>query len=206
MLRFALPVVASAVLTVLCSAQTPQNNVPAAPDQRITVTCDNCSAKARAELNLIAAGIVQTEATACFKNYFKDHPPTEVETRVATATNVDICGTDHVTVTPKTPEQAFDDVLNASRELVVHFRFTGDACSWEGDANNGVFAIRTGSLTHKCWASFTQAQRGGVIVHEFTHKLGYKHCTNAKNEDSNTTVPYTVKHAVEQCWHGKGGQ
>jgi hypothetical protein len=105
MLRFGLPVVASAILTMLCSAQTQQSKVPAAPDQRITVTCDNCSSKARAELTLIATGIVQTEATACFKNYFKDHPPTEVETRVATAPNVDICGTDQVTVTPKTPSR-----------------------------------------------------------------------------------------------------
>jgi hypothetical protein len=200
MVRLALTLTVSAFLIGLGSAQTPRGG-PASPSvQRINVTCANCSSKASAELKIISKGIVETEATACFTKFFGDNPPTEVNTRVATAPKVDICGTDHVIVTPKTPQQALDESLNAKRDLIVHFKFTGNACAWEGDANNGVFSVRTGSLTHKCWASFTQAEKGGIIVHELTHKLGYKHCTNEKNEDSNTTVPYTVKHAVEACW------
>jgi hypothetical protein len=110
-------------ISLALTPQTAPASLAPKDGQRITVDCQHCSDDTRTELNDIAKGIVQAESTSCFRKWFVDHPPTEVETRVSPP-NVDVCSNTGVTVTPKATEQVIEEVRTADRNLVISLRIT----------------------------------------------------------------------------------
>ena len=169
-------------------------------DYRLNITCVNCSghyASYAPDVATSLARINSIEESQCFKNFFKTQADAGKVKELEKRDSCDV-GTP---VTKLTIDEIYADISTAKIDLnmKVEPRLSGTNCGLEGKATSDLFTVRD---SPKCWGGYDIQKRAGLLAHEASHKLNYKHCIDDTNSNTNVSnVPYLVQNAIEACWN-----